>query len=104
MSGIGALAHYGAATRNQLFTAYAQQDPAATTSVTTDLGTLTWQYVASGLPGVSGSVGTLPSGAYYVGLDASGGGVVTVTPEPATLTLLAAGMACVLACACRKRR
>jgi hypothetical protein len=105
MSGIPALAHYGAKTMNQLFTVYALQNPAATTPVTTDLGTLQWQYVASGLPGVSGGVGTLPSGAYYVNLDSSGGGIVTViVPEPGTLTLLTAGLIGLLAYGWRKRK
>ena len=105
MSGISALAAYNAVAMNQLFTLYANASPTATTPVSTANGTLTWQYVASGLPGTSGSVGTLGNGADYVNLDDSGGGIETVVvPEPAMLTLVASGLLGLLAYAWRKRK
>jgi hypothetical protein len=105
MSGISALAGYNAVAMNQLFTLYANASPSATAPVTTANGTLTWQYVASGLPGASGSVGTLGNGADYVNLDDSGGGIETVVvPEPAMLTLVASGVLGLLAYAWRKRK
>ena len=104
MSGISALAGYNAVAMNQLFSVYANASPTATTPVATANGTLDWQYVASGLPGASGSVGTLTDGAYYVNLDDSGGGVETVgVPEPATIAILLAGAACLLGYAWRRR-
>ncbi len=102
----GALSQYDASVMNQLFNLYATGNPATTLPITTSNGTLTWQYVASGLPGSSGSVGQLASGAYYVQLDLPGGtgGLETVVPEPGTLALLTAGLAALLTCAWRRRR
>ena len=76
----------------------------STVAVTTGNSTLTWQYVASGLPGTSGSAGTLAGGGYYVQLNSSGGGVQTVVPEPASFALLVSGMAGLLAYARRKSK
>ncbi len=103
-SGISALSQYGVSAMDKLFTLYDGQ-LGTTTTVTTGNGALTWQYVASGLPGTNGYAGQIGS-QYYVQLDANGGGVETVatTPEPATLVLLASGLVGLLAYAWRKRR
>ena len=102
-SGFTALSGYGVGAMDKLFTLYDGQ-LRTTTTVATGNGALTWQYVASGLPGTSGYAGQLGTGQYYVQLDADGGGVETVaTPEPATLALLASGLVGLLAYAWRKR-
>ena len=94
---------------NKLFTLYDTQS-ASTASVTSNGTTLTWQYVASGLPGSSGTAGLAASGPYsgdyYVQLDGSGGGVVAPapTPEPSTIALLVSGLVGVPAYAWRKRK
>lgn len=109
--GIAALSQYGVLAMDQLFTIYNNANPSATTPVTTSNSTLSWQYVASGLPGTSGGAGLAASGAYagdyYVQLDGNGGGVVAApvaTPEPSAAMLLAAGLAGLLAYAWRKRK
>ena len=102
-SGFTALSGYGVGAMDKLFTLYDGQ-LRTTTTVATGNGALTWQYVASGLPGTSGYAGQLGTGQYYVQLDADGGGVETVaTPEPATLAPLASGLVGLLAYAWRKR-
>ena len=108
-SGYTALSQYGVKAMDQLFTLYDTQaaNPAV---VTTANSTLTWQYVASGLPDGSGGAGLAASGPYagdyYVQLDANGGGVVAPvpTPEPSTLMLLAVGLVGLLAYAWRSRK
>ena len=64
---------------DQLFTLY-NAKAANRAVVTTANSTLTWQYVASGLPDGSGGAGLAASGPYperlYVQLDGNGGGVV----------------------------
>ncbi len=108
-SGYAALSQYGVKAMDQLFTLYDTKaaNPAV---VTTANSTLTWQYVASGLPDGSGGAGLAASGPYagdyYVQLDGNGGGVVAPvpTPEPSTLMLLAVGLVGLLAYAWRKRK
>ena len=57
----GYAAHqYGVTAMDQLFTLYNTQTPTPA-AVTTTNGTLTWQYVASGLPGSSGGPAWLPA-------------------------------------------
>ena len=101
----GALSQYGVGAMDQLFTLYDTKATAPAPVTADDGSTLTWQYVTSGLPGSAGSVGTTTGGGYYVQFDGSGGGVetVTVTPEPTTLALFAAGGLALLAYAWRKR-
>ena len=83
-SGITALSGYGVKAMDQLFTLYDGQ-LTAPAAVTTGSSTLEWKYVAGGLPGTSGYAGQLSPGAYYVQLDATGGGVETVVPGDANL-------------------
>ena len=85
-SGIAALQQYGVSAMDKLFTLY-DTKLAAPTTVTTGNGTLTWKYVAGGLPGVSGGVGSITGGAaaYYMQLNSAGGGVETVLPGDANL-------------------
>jgi hypothetical protein len=84
MSGITALSQYGVKAMNHLFTLY-DSLAAAPATVTTSNGALTWRFVASGLPGVSGGAGQIAGGAYYVQLDSSGGGVETCLSGDANL-------------------
>jgi hypothetical protein len=99
----GALSQYGVKAMDQLFGIY--NAAGGQTTVTTTNGTLTWQYVASGLPGTSGAAGYIAgTNQYYVQLDGSGGGVITVVPEPGALALLASVLAGLLAYAWRKRK
>jgi hypothetical protein len=104
--GIPAVQQYGVSAMDKLFTLY-DGKLGSTTTVTTGNSTLTWEYVASGLTGGSGVVGTLAGGQYYMQLDSNGGGVETIattTPEPGTVALLASGLAGLLAYAWRKRK
>jgi len=100
--GYAGLTAYNATDMSKLFGVY----DALGTKTDTAEG-LTWQYVASGLPGTVGQlsqVGTLGTGQYYVQLDANGSGVETTIPEPGTLALLATGLAGLLCYAWRKRK
>ena len=63
--------NYDLGEASTLFGVYANQTAGAV------VGGLTWNYVASGLIGGLGVTGKLADGAYYVQLDASGGGVET---------------------------
>ena len=85
-SGIAALQQYGVTAMDKLFTLYDQQLSSPAT-VTTGNGTLAWKYVAGGLPGTSGGVGSIIGGAaaYYMQFDGAGGGVETVLPGDANL-------------------
>lgn len=96
VSGLGA---YDSGAMAKLFGVYDNAGGSAT------VGSLTWQYVASGLPGTLGTAsqaGSLGGGNYYVQLDANGGGVVTI-PEPGTLALLTACLLGLLCYAWRKK-
>ena len=57
-SGFTALSSYGVGAMDKLFTLYDGQ-LRTTTTVATGNGALTWQYVASGLPGTSGYAGQI---------------------------------------------
>ena len=95
--------YYGQLDMSNLFNVYSGDlDP-------DNINGLTWQYVASGLPGsinTATQAGTLGTGQRDILLDGTSGleTLKTTIPEPSTLALLAAGLAGLLCYAWRKRK
>ena len=83
-SGIAALQQYGVSAMDKLFTLY-DTKPAAPMVSPPATARSAWKYVASGLPGTSGSAGQINRHGYYIQLDSTGGGVETLLPGDANL-------------------
>ena len=101
----GAPSQYDASVMNQLFNLYAKGHPATTLPITTSNGTLTWQYVASGLPGARQRRSTAQRGVLCSTRPARRNRRPgTVVPEPGTLALRPPDSPPCSSCAWRRRR